>query len=359
VNDPTVTTRVTPYVLEEDAVRVLDQRFLPAQENWRVVRTAEEMADAIRTLAVRGAPLLGAMAAYGMWLGAVRARDGDRTHLDAAVAGARALLGRSRPTAVNLFHALERCDAALATAPGDPEARVAALKACADGVARADREACRALALHGARHLPDEGGVLTHCNAGALATCGVGTALGVIRAALALGKRLKVYADETRPLLQGARLTAWELMQDSIDVTILPDGAAAHLVWRGSIQAAVVGADRIARNGDVANKVGTSGVALACHRHGVPLWVAAPLTTVDPRTPDGRAIPIEERADDEVTGPPGGPPWAPTGVKVFNPAFDVTEASLVHGIITEVGVAQPVTPATLAALLAQAPAGTN
>ncbi|MEW5851525.1 MAG: S-methyl-5-thioribose-1-phosphate isomerase [Myxococcota bacterium] len=356
---PTVTSRVRAFEPLPDALRVLDQRLLPREEKWLTLRTVDEVADAIRTLCVRGAPLIGGVTAYGMWLAALRARDAGLPSLREAVARGRKQLAESRPTAVNLFYALSRADRALEGLRDDADAWVAALRACADEVVREDVAACQAMAQHGAALLPDEGGVLTHCNTGVLATCGIGSALGVVRAAVAMGKKLRVYADETRPLLQGARLTAWELMQDGIECTVLPDGAAAHLMWRGKIQAAVVGADRVAANGDVANKVGTYSVALACRQHQAPLWVVCPLSTLDPATVDGRGITIEERGAHEVTGALGGPSWAPDGVRVFNPAFDVTPADLVAGVVTETGVARPVNHASLAVLRRAAPSASR
>ncbi|MBI5495553.1 MAG: S-methyl-5-thioribose-1-phosphate isomerase [Deltaproteobacteria bacterium] len=343
-----IRTAVVAWRAQADALVILDQRALPAREVHLVLRSAVEVADAIKVLAVRGAPLIGAAAAYGLWLGArVAADHPDR--LDDAVEEARRVLAASRPTAVNLFHALDAGMAAWRAAVGDPATRVAALRRAADDLARADAVACERMARLGGALLPDEGGVLTHCNAGALATCGVGTALGVIRGALALGKKLRVFADETRPLLQGARLTAWELLRDGVDVTLLPDGAAASLLRSGAVGAVVVGADRIARNGDVANKVGTYPLALAAHAHGVPFYVAAPTTTLDAATPDGSGIVIEERAAAEVETL-GGTRVAAEGVRVFNPAFDVTPARLVTAIITDAGVARPPGENTLQAL---------
>jgi methylthioribose-1-phosphate isomerase len=349
--DPIITTKVTPYRVEADAVTALDQRALPTHTVFWTLRNAPDVAEAIRTLAVRGAPLLGAMAAYGLWLGALRAKDKPLGAFNAAVETAHAVIRGSRPTAVNLFVGLQAGMDAFKAAPPDVTARIQALKQAADALAAHDRDACHAMGLKGAALLPSQGGVLTHCNAGALATCGIGTALGVIRAAWATGKQLPVFADETRPLLQGARLTAWELMQDGIPVTLLPDGAAASLLRSGKVSAVVVGSDRIAANGDVANKVGTYGVALAAREHGIPFYVAAPSTTVDLKTADGASIVIEQRASLEVTSLQGVD-TAPTGVHVFNPAFDVTPARLVTAIITERGVANPVTPSSLAALMA-------
>jgi methylthioribose-1-phosphate isomerase len=272
---------------------------------------------------VRGAPAIGCVAAFGVVLGLRRGRP-----LHEVLATLRA----TRPTAVNLFWALERMGRA-AAAGRDPEAEALAIW-------HDDIDRCRRIGRAGAALIPDGATVLTHCNAGALATGGYGTALGVIRAARAEGKRVQVFADETRPLLQGARLTAWELHRDGIPVTVITDGMAAHFLAQGAITCAVVGADRIAANGDFANKIGTYGVAVLCHAHGVPFYCAAPLSTVDLGTSDGRGIPIEERSPAEVTHL-GEIQLCPAGISVRNPAFDVTPARLVHAIITEVGVIRP------------------
>jgi len=330
------TTTVSALRVLPDAVEILDQRALPQQQLWLTLRDVEGVAHAIQTLAVRGAPLIGAAAAYGLWLGARSSHGKD-------LAPAYEQLARSRPTAVNLVAALDRCMAAVKHAPPDTVPEL--LRQTADAIVLDDAAACSAMARNGAPLLPDEGGVLTHCNAGALATCGIGTALGVIRQAVAMGKKLTVYADETRPLLQGARLTAWELMQDGIEVILLPDGAAAHLIACGRVRAAITGADRVARNGDAANKIGTYGVALACAAHDIPLFIAAPMTTLDAATDNGAGIVIEERHPAEVLGTHGTP-----GARVFNPAFDVTPARLIRALITERGVASPVTTESVAQL---------
>jgi methylthioribose-1-phosphate isomerase len=320
---------------ENGALHLLDQRRLPAQVEIVQVRTARETAQAIREMVVRGAPAIGCAAAYGL---ALAARSGE----DFAEAG-RALLD-SRPTAVNLRWAVERLSA---VQPRTFEA----LRAEADRVLAEDLAACRAIGRHGAALVPDGRGILTHCNAGGLATAGYGTALGVVRAALEAGKKCAVFADETRPWLQGARLTAWELLQDGIPVTLLPDAAAASLLSSGKIGCVVVGADRIARNGDTANKVGTYPLALAADAAQVPFFVAAPTSTVDLRASSGREIPIEERAPSEVTHLAGSR-VAAEGVQVFNPAFDVTPSRYIAAIVTERGVARPPYERTLAALLA-------
>ena len=344
-----VTTRVVPMEPLPDALRVLDQRRLPLHTEWIELRTAAQVAQAIATLTVRGAPLIGAAALYGLHLAAHAARKGGTAAVLAALNDADTVLRASRPTAVNLFHALDAGRRAAQAAPQDADALVAAVRTAADGWFAQDAASCMRMARAGALLLPQTGGVLTHCNAGALATCGVGTALGVIRAAVAMGKKLTVYADETRPLLQGARLTAWELAQDGIEVTVLVDGAAAGLLASGAVAAAVVGADRIAANGDVANKIGTYGVALACQAHGVPLYVAAPWSTVDLATAQGSEIPIEQRSASEVAGH-GTEGWLAAGAGVYNPAFDVTPAARVAALVTDRGVIRAPYPAGLAAV---------
>ena len=309
---------------EDGALHLLDQRGLPARAEVVVARTASEVARAIRDMVVRGAPAIGCAAAYGLALAAGSGADFD---------AARAELLAARPTAVNLRWALERL-AQIRPRTFD------ALRAEADRVLAEDLAACMAIGRHGAALVPDGKGILTHCNAGGLATAGYGTALGVVRAALAAGKKCAVFADETRPWLQGARLTAWELLQDGIPVTLLPDVAAASLLASGRIGCVVVGADRIARNGDTANKIGTYPLALAAHAASVPFFVAAPLSTLDPRAATGADIPIEERHAEEVTHLKGQR-IAAEGVAVFNPAFDVTPARYLAAIITEKGVFHP------------------
>lgn len=345
---PWFTLRYRPGVLE-----LLDQRELPEREVVLELRSAEEVARAIEGMAVRGAPAIGCAAAFGVALAArVRAADG----LAAAHAAAEAALdrlARTRPTAVNLFFALGRMREALARAAGAPardgDELARRLEGEASALAREDEEACRAIGRAGASLLPRRARVLTHCNAGALATAGYGTALGVIRAAVERGHRVEVFADETRPLLQGARLTAWELARDGIPVTVIPDPAAAHLMRQGEIDVVVVGADRVARNGDVANKIGTYGLAVLAREHRIPFYVAAPLSTWDPETPSGREIPIEERGRDEVARI-GARTLVPEGVPVRNPAFDVTPAELVTALVTDAGVARPPLGESLEAL---------
>ena len=319
---------------EDGTLHLLDQRRLPAQVEIVQARTARETAQAIREMIVRGAPAIGCAAAYGL---ALAVRSGED------FAEARSALLDSRPTAVNLRWAVERLSA---VQPRTFEA----LRAEADRVLAEDLAACRAIGRHGAALVPDGRGILTHCNAGGLATAGYGTALGVVRAALEAGKKCAVFADETRPWLQGARLTAWELLQDGIPVTLLPDAAAASLLSSGRIGCVVVGADRIACNGDTANKVGTYPLALAADAAQVPFFVAAPTSTVDLRASSGREIPIEERAPSEVTHLAGSR-VAAEGVHVFNPAFDVTPSRYIAAIVTERGVARPPYERTLAVLL--------
>jgi methylthioribose-1-phosphate isomerase len=327
----------------DGALHLLDQRKLPASHEVVRVDSARACAEAIREMVVRGAPAIGDAAAYGLYFAARDAALRPAAEQEQHFLLERELLRASRPTAVNLAWALDRLSrvrAALLGAGKSAREAAEALLEEAHRITAEDLESCRAIGRHGAPLVPDGKGVLTHCNAGGLATAGFGTALGVIRAAIASGKRISVFADETRPWLQGARLTTWELLQDGIGVTLLPDVAAASLLASGRIGCVVVGADRIARNGDTANKVGTYGVALAAHAAGVPFYVAAPLSTIDLACPDGSGIPIEERPAREVTHV-GAQRLAAEGVAVFNPAFDVTPARYVSGIITEKGVITP------------------
>lgn len=323
---------LSPLRWADGALWLLDQRLLPSEERWREYRSFREVAEAIREMVVRGAPAIGCAAAYGVALGAAEGAPFD------AVCEA---LAATRPTAVNLFWALERMRRV------GPRT-VAALEREAQAIHEEDIAACVAIGQNGAALLP-VGTVLTHCNAGALATGGYGTALGVIRAAFAGGTLLQVYADETRPFLQGARLTAWELQKSGIPTTLITDNMAGWLMARGEIQSVVVGADRIARNGDTANKIGTYSVALLAREHGIPFFVAAPRSTIDRQIPDGAHIPIEERAAEEVTHV-GPRRLAPEGIAVRNPAFDVTPARLVSAIITEAGVVRAPYEASIAAL---------
>ncbi|MDL1951404.1 S-methyl-5-thioribose-1-phosphate isomerase, partial [Acidobacteria bacterium ACD] len=314
-NGPAPTTRVLPYAPEPGSLSLLDQRRLPHEERWLRCTSAAEVAQAIRSLAVRGAPLIGVAAAWGVAVEGRRALAEGRS-LDEALARASDLLVAARPTAVNLPWAVARMRAVAAGTEGRPSIeRVGALEEEAGRIAEEDRRACQVIGELGATWLQgrlvgrERATLLTHCNAGALATAGIGTALGVVRA-LAVRREVEVLADETRPFWQGARLTAWELLRDGIPVTLLPDVAAAGLIASGRVAAVVVGADRIAANGDTANKVGTYGLALACRAAGVPFLVAAPTSTLDPQVADGRSIPIEVRSVEEVLvleGPGGEP----------------------------------------------------
>jgi methylthioribose-1-phosphate isomerase len=325
----------------DEGVRFLDQTRLPLEETYVLAKTYQEVADAITTMVVRGAPAIGVAAAMGVALGAKNSSAVTVDELSGDVNRMSDVLAATRPTAVNLFWAIRRMREKyeeLKSRPGISLSEIrTGLIAEAQKMYDEDIAACRAMGDFGAEFMPDEGGVLTHCNAGALATCGYGTALGVIRSAVSDGKKLHVYADETRPFLQGARLTAWELMHDGIPTTVLCDNMAASRMRAGKIKAVVVGADRIAANGDVANKIGTYGVAVLAKEHGIPFYVAAPWSTIDLETATGDAIPIEERAAVEVTHH-GGKQLTPNGVGIENPAFDVTPAKYVTAIITERGV---------------------
>jgi methylthioribose-1-phosphate isomerase len=322
-------------------VRFLDQTRLPLEETYVLAETYQQVADVITTMVVRGAPAIGVAAAMGVALGVERSAASSVDKLAPEVRQICQVLAATRPTAVNLFWAIGRMEELFFTLEQRPGISVDEIRAAmtAEALRMYDEDiaACRAMGAHGASLLPLEGGVLTHCNAGALATCGYGTALGVIRSAVERGSRLRVFADETRPFLQGARLTAWELMHDGIPTTVLCDNMAASLMRRGKIQAVIVGADRIAANGDVANKIGTYPLAIVAKEHGVPFYVAAPWSTIDLDTAHGDDIPIEERAAKEVTHH-AGKQLTPDGVGIENPAFDVTPAKYVTAIITEKGV---------------------
>jgi methylthioribose-1-phosphate isomerase len=323
--------------LESDAVVLLDQTRLPGERVDRRCTTVGELCTAIRELAIRGAPAIGIAAAMGM---AQAARSSAATHLPALrteLADARAQLAGSRPTAVNLGWALERCDEVIDSADGPPADLSAALAILARRIHDDEVARCLAMGRHGAALLSGGARVLTHCNAGALATGGYGSALGVVRAAHARDPRLHVWVDETRPLLQGARLTAWELAQDGIPHTLIADVAAGQLFSRGLVDAVVFGADRIARNGDAANKIGSYTLSVLAAAHGVPCYVVAPSSTIDHAIASGAEIPIEERAGDEVARL-AGRALAPAGTHVANPAFDVTPAANITAIVTEAGV---------------------
>lgn len=326
----------------DDGVVFIDQTKLPTQEVYVTSRTYEEVATAIRDMIVRGAPAIGVAAAMGVAVGVKRADVESIADLRPRFEEICRTLAATRPTAVNLFWAIKRMQACfdelVKQGKSVPELRKALIKE-AQQMHAEDIAACLAMGSHGAPLLPD-GGVLTHCNAGALATCGYGTALGVIRSAVAMGKRIRVYADETRPFLQGSRLTAWELTKDGIPTTVISDNMAGAIMRQGKIGAVVVGADRIAANGDVANKIGTYTVAVLAKEHGLPFYVAAPWSTVDMATATGEGIPIEQRAAREITHM-AGTQITPDGISVENPAFDVTPHKYVTAIVTERGVARP------------------
>ena len=337
-------------------LEILDQTLLPGRLEHVTCRDVPTVVEAIQALRVRGAPAIGIAGGYGVVLAAGEAvRAGLGPHAARAHVLARGEeLACARPTAVNLRWAVERVIAVLDRLPDAPAPELAAaLLAEARDIHEEDRRLCAAIGRHGAALLPD-GGVLTHCNTGALATGGIGTALGVITTAWDSGRRLSVFADETRPLFQGARLTAWELVTRGIPVTVLVDGAAGHLLATGRITSCIVGADRITAGGDVANKIGTYALAVLARAHGVPFFVAAPSSTFDLAIASGADIPIEERAAAEVLAPLGVPA-APAGAAAFNPAFDVTPASLVTAIVTERGVIRPVKRERIAAVLAGPP----
>jgi methylthioribose-1-phosphate isomerase len=327
---------------KDNQVRILDQSLLPGEVCFLDCTDFVCVAEAIRELKVRGAPAIGVTAALGIALGARQYSqtnlDGFQRHMDNVCE----VLAATRPTAVNLFWAVDRMKRVLASTP------LTSLDICqqrlleeALAMLEEDVRVNQTLGKYGATIIQDGDSILTHCNAGALATAGYGTALGVVRAAWEEGKTLRVFADETRPVLQGARLTAWELQQDGIPVTLITDNMAGALMQKQQVQCCIVGADRIAANGDVANKIGTYSVAVLAKAHGIPFYVAAPISTIDLETPNGEGIPIEERNPEEVTQLHGSRRIAPVGVSVWNPAFDVTPAHLITGIITERGILSP------------------
>ena len=335
-----------------DAVVMIDQRKLPGQEIYIHCKTATDVARAIKTMVIRGAPAIGVAAAMGIALGMRRCKASGTKQFAVDFNKTCELMAATRPTAVNLFWAIERVKRSFAAGVQAGES-VDELKTRLEQEAIAihdeDLASCRAMGKFGAEVVPDGARILTHCNAGALATAGYGTALGVIRAAAEMGKVRNVYADETRPFLQGARLTAWELVRDQIPTTVITDSMAGPLMRDGAIDFVVVGADRIAANGDFANKIGTYTVAMMAHAHQVPFYVAAPLSTIDLRTPDGAAIPIEQRNAKEVSHL-GGTQLTPEGAAIWNPSFDVTPHHLVAGIITERGICRAPFADSLAAL---------
>jgi methylthioribose-1-phosphate isomerase len=337
----------------DGGVRMIDQRKLPGVEEYPIFTTYQQVADAIRTMVIRGAPAIGVAAAMGIALGVRDSRASNVDELRNEFQVVTETLAATRPTAVNLFWAIERMKRVFTDAASrDADRRSISDRLLREALAIQDEdiENNRRMGEFGQELLPNSGTILTHCNAGALATAGYGTALGVIRAAVESGKRIKVVADETRPFLQGARLTAWELWKDGIDVRVISDNMAGAFMHQGLIDAVIVGADRIAANGDVANKIGTYSVAVLAKQHQLPFYVAAPISTLDLSIPDGSHIPIEQRDSGEVTHI-GGVRMVPEGVRVFNPAFDVTPHEFVSAIITERGVARPPFDSSLKALV--------
>jgi len=322
-----------------ESLILVDQRKLPLEEVYVECKDFMDVARAIKEMIVRGAPAIGATAAFGYVLGAKDSKGSSFEEVFKRMKKVKEVLSKTRPTAVNLFWALDRMEKRLIE-HGKVEDLYEVLEEEAYRIAIEDIEMNKSIGKHGAELLKDGDTVLTHCNAGALATVDFGTALGVIRYAVKQGKRIKVYVDETRPYQQGARLTAWELLKEGIEAILITDNMAGWVMKQGLIDAVIVGADRIAANGDVANKIGTYTLAVLANRHNVPFYVAAPSSSIDLETPNGSMIPIEERSPDEVTHC-GGRRIAPEGVKVYNPAFDVTDASLVTAIITEKGVIRP------------------
>jgi methylthioribose-1-phosphate isomerase len=321
-------------------VRFIDQTKLPTEEVYVTCKTHEQVAEVIRNMVVRGAPAIGVSAAMGIALGVKNSKAESAGELKQDLDKVCDVIGKTRPTAVNLFWAIQRMKDKFETLRVRPLPQIKqSLIEEAKRMHAEDIAANQAMGRHGAALMPASGGVLTHCNAGALATCGYGTALGVIRAAVEQGKKIHVYADETRPFLQGSRLTAWELMKDNIPTTVISDNMAGAMMRQGKIGAIVVGADRIAANGDVANKIGTYSVAVLAKEHGIPFYVAAPFSTIDLQTPDGSKIPIEQRNSKEVSHI-AGKQMVPDGVGIENPAFDVTPAKYVTAIVTEKGIAR-------------------
>ncbi len=325
-----------------DCVVMIDQRKLPSAEVYVTCKTAPQVAKAIKTMVIRGAPAIGVAAAMGIALGMRKSKATGTKRFATEFQKTCDVMAATRPTAVNLFWAIDRMKRAFAEAAqagGSVEEIRHRLDTEACRIHDEDVASCRSIGAHGATLVPDTANILTHCNAGALATAGYGTALGVIRAAVEQGKKIAVLADETRPFLQGARLTAWELVKDGIDTTVITDNMAGSMMRLGHVDLVVVGADRIAANGDVANKVGTYSVAVLAKEHGIPFYVAAPISTIDLNTPDGGQIPIEERSDREVTHV-GASRLTPAGARIRNPAFDVTPAKYVTAIVTERGIAR-------------------
>lgn len=344
---------------DDDAIVMIDQRKLPAQEVYVRCRTAPEVARAIKSMVIRGAPAIGVAAAMGLAIGMRRSKATGTQKFTAEFTKLCGLMAGTRPTAVNLFWAIDRMKHTLSDGllAGESAAQLAErLEREARRIHDEDIACCREIGRHGAALVPDTPGgarVLTHCNAGALATAGYGTALGVVRAAIEQGRQVSVYAGETRPFMQGARLTAWELVRDGIDTTVITESMAGPLMRAGKVDVVVVGADRVAANGDVANKIGTYTLAVMAREHGVPFYVAAPMSTIDGATPDGDHITIEERDGREVSHV-GGTRMAPEGARIWNPAFDVTPARYIAGIVTEHGVLRAPYEESVAAAVAPA-----
>jgi methylthioribose-1-phosphate isomerase len=342
--------------LQDDVIVMVDQRKLPAEEVYVRCRTAPEVAKAIRTMVIRGAPAIGVAAAYGLALGMRRCKEKGTRQFAVEFQKICDLMAATRPTAVNLFWAIDRMKRAFADgaqAGESPEEIVGRLEREAKAIHDEDVANCRTMGGFGAEMVKDGARVLTHCNAGALATAGYGSALGVIRAAVEQGKKVAVFADETRPFMQGARLTAWELVRDGINTTVITESMAGPLMRDGEIDIVIVGADRIAANGDTANKIGTYTVAVLAHEHSIPFYVAAPISTIDLATPEGKLIPIEERDQREVTHF-GTARVTPEGAHTRNPAFDVTPHRYITGIITERGILRAPYTASLKQALAGA-----
>ncbi len=338
---------------KEDHLEMIDQRVLPQEFHYLSFHTAAQVADGIRSMVVRGAPAIGCAAAYGVALEALSLTRLSATEFCRKLEIGFDLLSKSRPTAVNLTWALTRMRRCWTSYPSACQEQISqALLDEAHAIFREDIDANRAIGDHGAALLKSGDRVLTHCNAGALATAGYGTALGIIRSAISMGKSISVVADETRPFLQGARLTAWEMLQEGIPITLIADGMAGHLMATGHIDAVVVGADRVARNGDVANKIGTYMVAVLAHRHNIPFYVACPRSTIDISIAHGSMIEIEERGPEELLGF-SGVTWAPDGVSVKNPAFDITPAELIGAIVTEFGVLHNPSTVKMSALFSE------
>jgi methylthioribose-1-phosphate isomerase len=334
---------VYPVIWQDDHVLLIDQTRLPSEYTLVEIRRSDDMARAIRTMIVRGAPAIGVAAAYGIYLGAREIKTTDRDRFLHQLEQVAEKLQATRPTAVNLFWAIARMLRTAHQTQGSVEYLQQVLLQTAQAIASEDLQTCQAIGAHGLKALPtapQQLRILTHCNAGALATAGYGTALGVVRSAWQSDRLVRVYADETRPRLQGAKLTAWECVQEGIPITLITDNMAAHCMQRGLIDAVVVGADRIAANGDTANKIGTYSVALIARAHNIPFFVAAPLSTIDFQLSDGSEIPIEERNPAEVYEV-GDSRLCPSGVEFYNPAFDVTPANLISAIITEHGAFPP------------------